>query len=138
MKELIGVVVSQENECSYCTASHRENLFKLRVPGQAVLAVAEERFEDLDELWLVVAEFARYAAASPNAVTDDIDALREVGFNDEDVMELLGVVGLFMAANTYASAMGVDPADRDDVLPRYVDFEESDLDELATLWRDSR
>lgn len=121
LKETVGVVVSQTNGCSYCAASHRESLVEVfELPADRVEAVRSQSYEDLPEGYREAAEFARQAADDPHRLTDEhFAALNGVGFSQQDVVELLGVVGLFMFVNTYGIAMGLQPADRDERLATY-------------------
>lgn len=115
LKELTSVVVSQANDCEYCTASHRENL--LAVVGMdeaAVETVAAMNYDELPERQRAVARFAESVATDPQRVTqDDFEQLSAVGFSEQECLEILGVVGAFVAANTYVDALSVHPADRE-------------------------
>lgn len=115
LKELVSVVVSQANDCEYCTASHRENL--LSVVGMdeaAVETVAATDYDDLPERQRAVAQFAESVATGPKRVAeDDFERLSAVGFDEEERLELLGVVGAFVAANIYVDALSIHPADRE-------------------------
>ena len=121
LKETVGVVVSQTNGCAYCAASHRESLVEVfGLPAERVDAVREGSFDDLPHRHRVAAEFAAQAAEDPHRLTDEhFEALAESGFSPENVVELLGVVGLFNFVNTYGIAMDLQPQDRDAVLPTY-------------------
>jgi uncharacterized peroxidase-related enzyme len=114
-KELASVVVSQVNNCEYCTASHRENL--LSVVGMdetAVEAIATTDYENLHERQRAVAHFAESVADDPKRVTEnEFDRLIDAGFTDRECLELVGVVGTFVAANTYVDALSIHPADRE-------------------------
>lgn len=71
-----------------------------------------------------------------NSISEnDKNLLEDAGFTDEDLVEILGVIGHFNEVNVYASALNAEPADRDDILPRYLDLENEDLDALAKLWK---
>lgn len=115
LKELASVVVSQANECEYCTASHRENL--LSVVGMdeaAVEAVAATDYDDLPERQRAVAGFAESVADDPKRVTeDDFDRLIDAGFTEGECLELVGVIGAFVAANTYVDTLSIHPDDRE-------------------------
>lgn len=121
LKETVGVVVSQTNGCSYCAASHRESLTEVfGLLEERVDAIRGGSFEDLPRRHRVAAAFAAQAAEDPHRLTDEhFEALHEAGFTDENVVELLGVVGLFAFVNTYGIAMDLQPSDRDAALPNY-------------------
>lgn len=122
LKELVGVVVSQANDCDYCVSSHREKLHTLGLSPAALQAVDQADYDGLTERERVVAEFAERAATDPHRVGEsDLEALRGVGLDDQDILEVLGVVAMFMAANTLANALSIHPADRDVGLEAYLD-----------------
>ncbi|MFB6354200.1 MAG: carboxymuconolactone decarboxylase family protein [Halobacteriales archaeon] len=122
LKELVGVVVSQRNTCDYCASSHREKLHALGLSADALAAVEDGSFEALDERERAVARFAEQVATDAHRVGEsDLEALRAVGLDDQDVLEVLGVAAMFMAANTLANALSIHPADRDVGLAPYAD-----------------
>lgn len=122
LKELAGVVVSQANDCDYCASSHREKLHTFGIPGERLADVDEAEYDALSDRRRAAVEFAEQAATDPHRIGDDhLDSLRGVGFDDEAILELLGVVGMFTAANTYVNALSVHPTDRDVGLDEYLD-----------------
>lgn len=65
-------------------------------------------------------EFAEQVTEDPHRVADDhIDALRAVGFDESDLVQLLATICACDTANTIVSALGITPADRDEGLPTY-------------------
>lgn len=123
LKELVGVVVSQANACDYCASSHREKLVEaLEIPVEQVVAVQDAEFEALTERERTAVRFAEQVATDAHRVSEtDLDRLRDVGFDSGAILELLGVVGMFLAANAYVNALSVDPTDRDVGLDPYLD-----------------
>lgn len=122
LKELVGVVVSQANACDYCVSSHREKLHTLGLSPAALDAVDGSNFEGMSEHEQVVLAFAERVAADAHRIAAaDLDGLRAVGFDDREIVELLGVVAMFMAANTLANALSIHPADRDVGLDPYLE-----------------
>lgn len=115
LKELVGVVVSQVNDCEYCLDSHRENLVEMfGVSPDAVAAVEASEFDSFPADRRAALEFAELAATDPKRISqEELDALREAGFDDAAIVELLGAVGQFVTANLYADALSIHPTDRD-------------------------
>lgn len=128
--ELAYVTVSATNDCDYCVASHTEQLVEhVGLPEATVEAVVSGRVaasasDDSDgptsetpteftERETAVVNFARAVAADPKRVgRDDIDALRAVGFDDDDgIVELVVSISAAVAANTITDALNVLPAD---------------------------
>lgn len=122
LKELVGVVVSQSNTCDYCVSSHREKLHTLGLDSEALASVDRSEYDDFTERERAALEFAELAATDAHRVGEaEIEALRAVGFDDQDVLELLGVVAMFMAANTLANALSIHPSDADVGIEAYLD-----------------
>jgi uncharacterized peroxidase-related enzyme len=121
LKEIVAVVVSQANECDYCAPSHRESLIEVHgVSRELVDDVRNEEYDSLSPEYQAAVEFTETVVADPNRVTEnDFEVLRDAGFDDQDAVEILGVVGLFMFTNTYARAVSIHPTDRDDRLAEY-------------------
>lgn len=121
LKQLTFVVVSQQNECAYCAAAHGDELVNtFGVPEAYLEAIAEGDEAEFTDLQRAVTEFARQGATDPKRITDDhIEALREVGFDDADVLELLTVVAQAAFANTIVDAMNVLPSDQSAELEQY-------------------
>ncbi len=115
LKELASVVVSQTNECEYCTASHRENLLAVvGMDAAAIDAVAVTDYDDFPNAQRAVARFAASVADDPKRITgDDFEELTAAGFDEGEALELLGVVGAFVAANTYVDTLSIHPSDRE-------------------------
>lgn len=111
LKEMVGVAVSGANECEFCTSNLRVNLVQLfGYEGEKVEAIANGDFK----VWpsgTVVLEFAQTVAEDPQFIIDeDVESLREVGFTDLNIVELLGAIVQFVAANIYADSLGLDPS----------------------------
>ncbi len=121
LKQLAFVAVSQENECAYCAASHGGelvNAFGLEMTQ--LEALARNDYSQLTPRQRAVAEFAHEGATDPKRITDEhIEALREVGFDDRDVIELLAVVAQAAFANTIVDAMNILPSDQSPDLNQY-------------------
>jgi uncharacterized peroxidase-related enzyme len=106
-KRLIGLLASNVAGCRYC---------------EAHTALAAQRYgashERLDSLWeystsslFTAAEraafnFAIAAAASPNAVTNEIASELRRFWDDGEVVEILGVVALFGFLNRWNDSIG--------------------------------
>ncbi len=107
-KELIAMVVSLENGCTMCVGEH-ERIAKL-------LGVAEERIlevkEGIDSLKVPEAKkqllhFCKKAAMDAHKIIrEDLDALREAGYTDTQILEAVAIVGYFNYINTVVCAMG--------------------------------
>jgi uncharacterized peroxidase-related enzyme len=111
-REMIAVVVSATNRCHYCIVSHGAALRKLT--GDPVLAdqlATNWRYaEALDEKERAMLEFAiKLTEASTDCTDDDVQALRDAGWTDEDVFDIAEVTAMFNFTNRLASGLGWVP-----------------------------
>lgn len=121
LKQLAFVTVSQLNDSPYCTATHGQQLVEaLGYPMDTIEALAGGDDSVFTEEQRAVVAFARQAATNPQAVGNEhIEALREVGFDDADIIELVAAVAQASFANTIVETLGIEPADEDPGLERY-------------------
>ncbi|HLG69511.1 MAG TPA: peroxidase-related enzyme [Chloroflexota bacterium] len=110
-REMIGVVVSAENRCLYCTIAHGAELRQLL--GDPVLAdtiATDYKRAGLDARRRAMCDFAVKLTRSPAAVEEaDIQHLRDVGLTEEDVWDVAEVAAMFNFSNRMASATGMRP-----------------------------
>lgn len=106
-KRLIGYITSANTGCRYC---------------EAHTILAAERYggsnERLENIWSfresniysagekAAFEFALAASSIPNAVDDNISAELHKYWNDDDIVEILGVISLFGFLNRWNDSMG--------------------------------
>lgn len=121
--ELAYLAVSVSNDCSYCVASHSEKLVEsVGLPEVEVEALTSGDLSGFDEREQAAIEFAQQTARDPKRVGEaHLDALREVGFDDPEIVRLLTVVAAAVAANTIADALSLHPTDRDETFEGYAD-----------------
>lgn len=121
LKQLAFVVVSQENECPYCAATHGDELVTaFDLPESYLDAIADAEYDRFTTRQQAVAEFARQGAIDPKRISEDYIAdLRDAGFDDGDIVELLTVVAQAMFANTIADAMNLHPTDQSPALEQF-------------------
>ncbi|WP_256841150.1 peroxidase-related enzyme [Ornithinimicrobium cryptoxanthini] len=110
-RELIAVVVSGINRCTYCTISHGAALRQFT--GDTVtadLVSVNWRQADLSPREAAIAEYAELLTRAPDEVTrEDLEPLREVGMDDHQIMEVVQVIGMFNMTNRVATALGFIP-----------------------------
>ena len=104
--EQIAVAVADRNACSYCLAAHT-------VLGQKAGASAEEmaaaqRGEASDPKTQAALRFALKMVGERAQVSSaDVQALRDAGFNDEGVVEIVAHVALNLFTNYVNVALAV-------------------------------
>lgn len=111
--ETLGVYVSLLNGCDYCVQHHLAGLKKLlgddvRVQGWFE-ALAAGRLEGVfDARQRAALGYARKLTQAPATMqASDVTGLKEVGFNDGEVLEINQVVAYFAYANRTVLGLGV-------------------------------
>ena len=110
-REMIAVVVSATNRCHYCIVSHSAALRKLTKDPDLVDRLATGyKYADLDARERAMLDFAvKLTEASDRCSDEDVDALREAGWNDEEIMDIAQVAAMFNFTNRLASGLGWVP-----------------------------
>ncbi|HEY7177797.1 MAG TPA: peroxidase-related enzyme [Gaiella sp.] len=110
-REMIAVVVSVANECRYCIAAHSAALRKLtKDPALADAIAADHTTAEIEQRVRAMLDYARKLTLRPTEMTEaDVEALRDVGWTDEDVMDVAEVTGMFNLTNRMASGLGWEP-----------------------------
>lgn len=128
--ETLGVWVSSLNKCDYCVDHHFAGLRRLLQDderAQKIRQAIDQR--DLDSLPLEAAEkqamaYARQLTQDPAGLTNEaIDALRETGYDDGQILEINQVCAYFayanrtvlgLGCNTDGDIIGLSPGNSDD------------------------
>jgi uncharacterized peroxidase-related enzyme len=112
-REMIAVVVSTVNRCHYCIVSHSAYLRKLT--GDPVLVEqlrTNYKYAGVEPRERAMLDFAVKLTEQSAACTEaDVEVLREVGWSDEDVMDITEVTAMFNFTNRLASGLGWVPND---------------------------
>ena len=94
---------------SYCSLAWGQKLAEAKTPDIAG-AVIGGGVEGLDEAEQALAHWARLVARDPNAISaDDVQALRDVGFDDSHIFAITTFVALRMAFSSVNDALGAVP-----------------------------
>ena len=110
-REMIAVVVSATNRCHYCVVSHTAALRKLtQDPVLADQLASGYKYAPLEPKERAMLDFAvKLTVESHNASEADVDALREAGWTDEEIMDIAEVAAMFNFTNRLASTLGWVP-----------------------------
>ena len=110
-KEMLGLVVSATNNCCYCLTTHSDILRGLI--GDPVLVdqlTYNYRSAKLTEKQRALCDYAYFATVYPREIdTKQVDKLREVGFNDHEILEAAYIVGFFNYTNRWVSTISPTP-----------------------------
>lgn len=107
-KEMIGLVVSSTNNCSYCLTSHSDVLRGItKKPGWVDQLTYNYRSAKLTEKQRALCDYAYRITRYPNEITTkEVDLLRDAGFNDHEILEAAYVAGFFNYTNRWVSTIG--------------------------------
>ena len=117
-KECILLVGSAVNLNTYCVAVHCEMLRAMGISIQESDQIAvDHHLADLSETNKALLDFARKLTARPLEFhRGDLEALRALGFTDEQILEAVAVIALNNFFNTLQMGLGTTP----DIEPRHV------------------
>ncbi|UCH84561.1 MAG: peroxidase-related enzyme [Candidatus Latescibacterota bacterium] len=109
-REMIGVVVAKVNNCEYCLKHHKKSLYQLTKNPFLIGAIENDFHEaDVPEKDIAMLEYAKKLAAdSSSTEKKDVDALREAGFKDIDILDIAQVAAFFSYADRLANGLGVE------------------------------
>lgn len=112
-REMIAVVVSSINRCWYCQVAHGAAVREISGdPKLGEAMVMNWRAATLDARQTAMLTFAeKVTKASSEVVEADRQALRDAGFSDRDIFDIVAVVGFFSMSNRVASAIAMQPND---------------------------
>ena len=111
--EVLGVWVSSLNDCSYCVEHHFAGLQRLlqdEARGQAIRTAIEARdpaAAPLEAAQKVAMDYARLLTEAPADLTErHVEALRDAGFDDGEILEINQVCAYFAYANRTVLGLG--------------------------------
>jgi uncharacterized peroxidase-related enzyme len=112
-REMIAVVVSTINRCHYCMVSHGAALRKLTDDPVLVEQLRTNyTYADIEPRERAMLDFAvKLTEQSHRCSEEDVEALREAGWSDEDIMDIVEVAAMFNFTNRLASGLGWVPND---------------------------
>ena len=106
-KRLIGYLTSANTGCNYCQAHTILAAQRYGGSDERLNAIWEFRSSDLfTPAEKAAFEFALAASSVPNAVDDTIQAELKAHWDEDDIVEILGVVSLFGYLNRWNDSMG--------------------------------
>jgi len=105
-REMIALYVSKLNECHYCVDSHRAVLAALGVDEAIISAVQTGSLSDKRMTPVLV--FAATLTQTPGTISQaDVDAVRNAGWSDQSVEDVINVVSLFSYLNRLVDGFGI-------------------------------
>lgn len=114
-REMIAVVVSAWNRCTYCIVSHGHAL-RVALGGDAAAEITADyiatnwRHAGLDERRTVICAYAEKLTARPHELSEaDLVGLRDVGLTDEEIWDVAEIASMYNFTNRMALATGQQP-----------------------------
>lgn len=114
LKRMIGTIISGASGCRYCQAHTAHGAAKM-VGGDAakIAAVWEYQTSDLfDTAERAALDLALAAGQQPNAATDEHFRELEKHFSRQQIMEIMGVIGLFGFLNKWNDTLATELEDK--------------------------
>ncbi len=106
-KEMMGLVVSSVNMCSYCLTTHGDALRGLTKDPEWVDRITYNyRSAKMTEKQRALCDYAYFVTAHPTEIdSNQIEKLRDVGFHDHEILEAAYVAGFFNYTNRWVSTI---------------------------------
>lgn len=106
LKRLIGHMASRAAGCRYCMAHTAGGALRLGIEDAKVEAVWEYQTSPLfNEAERAALDVALAAGAVPNGVTDEMMSRLRQHWNDEQIVEIVGVIAMFGFMNRWNDTM---------------------------------
>ncbi len=108
--ELIAVVVSATNECTYCVVHHSEALERYaKDPAWVKQVAADPKKAKMSDREALLVDYAIGLTKEPAKNRKKaIDTLKAAGFTDEQMLQATDIIGYFNFVNRLALGLGVD------------------------------
>jgi uncharacterized peroxidase-related enzyme len=110
-REMIVVAVSSANQCQYCVVAHGAILrIRAKEPAISEQVAANWRKADITPRQKAMLGFAMKVAEAAQLVGEpDRQALREAGFDEEEIWDIAAISAFFSMSNRLANAADLRP-----------------------------
>ena len=112
-REMIVVTTSALNQCQYCVVAHGAIVrIRAKNPQLSDQLAANYRKADITDRQKAMLDFAVLVSQEAHLVSDaDIAALKDHGFDDEDVWDISSIAAFFALSNRIANVSSMRPND---------------------------
>jgi len=110
IKEAIALLISKENSCKMCVDVHKGIAKMLGLSDQRIEEILQGVSAiDTDEKEKALLNFCIRASRKDNykIQKEDIDALKEMGWSDTEIIEAVAITGYFNYINTLSNVFGL-------------------------------
>lgn len=106
LKESIALAVSSANECHFCIHIHQKNLQKQNVSEEEILR--RKKGKSSEKKIESVLQFCISATKNPHSLLEkDFSQIRDLGYSNDDILEMLTVMEMFTGYNKIIVALGI-------------------------------
>jgi uncharacterized peroxidase-related enzyme len=106
-RELGALGASLVNGCTFCAVTHARRHAELTKNDDVVTALYLNKAEELGPRDAVIYNFARRLSVTPSEATpEDVAALRAVGMDDVEIIDLIHAISIFGWANRLMHVLG--------------------------------
>lgn len=107
LREQIALAVGQANNCDYCLAAHTAIGGNLGLSQDETIAARRGNASDPKSAAAI--KFANTLVEKRGNASDaDVNALREAGFGDQQIVEIIGVVAINIFTNYFNHVVGTE------------------------------
>jgi uncharacterized peroxidase-related enzyme len=107
LRELIAVVVAEENSCEYCLSAHTAIGKMIGFKDEQILA--SRKFNSGDAKIDAALRFAHDVAAHRGQLDNNaVEAVRKAGYSDGEIAEIITNVGLNLFTNYFNNTVKTD------------------------------
>ena len=110
-REMIVVATSGENNCQYCVVAHGAVL-RIRAKDSLVAdqVAVNYRKANITLRQMSMLDFAMKVCNESWTISDDdFHTLRDAGFDDEEIWDIVGITAFFGLSNRLANALSMQP-----------------------------
>jgi uncharacterized peroxidase-related enzyme len=108
VSERISLAVQEWLGCDYCVAAHSEAARRLGL-GELDIDLARQGTATDPKIAAIVA-FGQQVVAAPAEITDgQVDELRALGYSDEQIADVVGLVALNVLTGAFNLVAGIHP-----------------------------
>jgi uncharacterized peroxidase-related enzyme len=119
-REMIAVVVSHLNNCSYCVTHHSEALLQNSKNPQLLGELEKGAFENVSARSRAMLEYAVKLTKHPAKMTKpDVDKLRTAGLSDNEILQVNLIASYFNFVNRIVSGLGVTLENKESRIYKY-------------------
>jgi uncharacterized peroxidase-related enzyme len=110
-REMIVVATSAARDCLYCVVAHGAILrIRAKDPLISDYLATNYRNADLTERQRAMLDYAVTLSVTPEVITDAaVDALRDKGFDDEEIWDITSITAFFSLSNRLAHGLSIPP-----------------------------